>query len=132
MPNLFSLRPVAIFSWVFASTSGFTRIATGARSPIPAATSDSATSSGSLSTLNCRMPPSSATRISPRVLPTPENTIRAPGIPAATARRYSPSLTTSAPAPRSPSSFTTARFEFAFIAKHTRCGPQSSAASNSP
>jgi hypothetical protein len=42
--------------------------------------------SGSLSTLNCRTPPSSAMRISSRVLPTPENTIRSPGTPAAFAR----------------------------------------------
>jgi hypothetical protein len=57
MPNLFSFLPVAIFSWVFASTSGFTRTAMGATLPRRVATSDSARISGSDSTLNWRMPP---------------------------------------------------------------------------
>ncbi len=116
MPNLFSDLPVAIFAWVFASTSGFTRTATGTLTPIDTATSDSARISGSLSRLICRTPPSSACRISSRVLPTPENTIRSPGMPAAFARAYSPPDTTSTPAPRSPSSLITAWLEFAFIA----------------
>ena len=107
---------MAILPCVFASTSGLTRSAIGARRPSAVATSLSAISSGSLSTLNCRMPPSSASRISPLVLPTPENTIRSPGTPAAFARRYSPSLTTSMPAPSRAISASTARFEFAFTA----------------
>jgi hypothetical protein len=55
-------------------------------------------------------------RISSRVLPTPEKTMRSPGTPAARARRYSPSDTTSAPAPRRASTRMTARLEFAFSA----------------
>ena len=120
MPNLFSDLPVAIFSCVLASTSGFTRTATGASTPIAAATRDSSSSSGSDSTLNWRMPPSSAMRISGSVLPTPENTIRSPGTPAAFARAYSPPETMSMPAPRSPRSFSTAMFELALTAKQTR------------
>ena len=73
--------------------------AKGAVAPIATATWLSSSSSGSLSTLNWRMPPASAVRISPSVLPTPENTIRAPGTPAACARAYSPPETTSMPAP---------------------------------
>ena len=107
---------MAILAWVRASTSGLTLTATGATRPSPAATSLSASSSGSLSTLNCRTPPSSASRISSRVLPTPEKTIRSPGTPAARARRYSPSLTTSIPAPSEPISASTARLELAFTA----------------
>ena len=62
------------------------------------------------------MPCCSASRISARVLPTPEKTIRSPGTPAARARRYSPSETTSMPAPSEAISRTTARLELAFIA----------------
>jgi len=61
-------------------------------------------------------PGSRAKAISAAVLPTPEKTQRAAGTPAARARRSSPSETTSAPAPRSPSVRTTARFELAFSA----------------
>jgi hypothetical protein len=106
---------VAIFSWVFASTSGFTRTVIGATGPSPPPPGKAA-SSGSLSTLNCRMPPSSASRISSAVLPTPENTIRSPGTPAAFARRYSPPDTTSMPAPSDAISAITAWLELAFIA----------------
>jgi hypothetical protein len=122
---------VAIFSWVFASTSGLTRTVIGATRPSSTATRESRASSGSLSTLNCRMPPSSASRISSAVFPTPENTIRSPGTPAAFARRYSPPDTTSIPAPSDAISAITAWFEFDFMAKQIRCGPQASASSNS-
>jgi hypothetical protein len=122
MPNLFSLLPVAILAWVFASTSGLTRMAMGAVAPREAATSLSARISGSLSRLNCRTPPISAARISPRVLPTPEKTILSPDTPAASARRYSPSDTTSMPAPASPRSRRTATLDSALTAKQTRCG----------
>ena len=105
-----------MYGCVFGSTSGFTRKLTGARSPIAAATAASRSSSGSLSTLKQWMRSRSAVRISSSVLPTPENTIRSPGTPAALARRYSPSLTTSMPAPSRAISASTARFEFAFTA----------------
>ena len=62
------------------------------------------------------MPASSAARISSRVLPTPENTIRSAGMPPASARRISPSDTTSAPAPSFASVRMTARLELAFSA----------------
>ena len=64
MPNLFSDLPVEIFLWVFASTSGLMRIEIGARVPFETATSESASSSGSDSTLKQRMPLSSAKAIS--------------------------------------------------------------------
>ena len=132
MPNLFSDLPVAIFSWVLASTSGFTRIATGTVAPMLTQSADSARISGSLSMLNWRMPPSIAMRISGMVLPTPEKTIRSPGTPAALARAYSPPETTSMPAPRSPISFSTARLLFDLTAKQTRWSVQSSACRNRP
>ncbi len=69
-------------------------------SPRALATSDSVSSSGSDSTLKQRMPSSSPSAISSRVLPTPEKMILSPGTPAARARLSSPSETTSMPAPR--------------------------------
>ena len=57
-----------------------------------------------------------ASSISARVLPTPEKTIFSPGTPAARARRNSPSLTTSMPAPSRASVASTAWLELAFIA----------------
>ena len=116
MPNLSSFFPVEILACVFASTSGFTRIVIGAITSRAVATVESSFISGSLSTLNCRIPPVSAISISARVLPTPEKTIRSPGTPAARARLYSPPETTSMPAPASPSNFKIAWFEAAFIA----------------
>jgi hypothetical protein len=92
------------------------RIEIGALRPRETATSESASSSGSDSTLKQRMPASRAAAISSRVFPTPENTIREPGMPAANARRSSPSETMSMPAPRRPSVRRTAWFEFAFMA----------------
>ena len=78
-----------------------------------AATSLSALSSGSDSTLKAKMPASSATAISACVLPTPENTICSGAILTASARRSSPSDTMSMPAPSRPSVASTPRFEFA-------------------
>ncbi len=80
------------------------------------ATCDSAESSGSLSTLKHRMPASSACAISSRVLPTPEKTMRSPGMPAASARFSSPPETMSAPAPMRASVAMTAWLELAFSA----------------
>ena len=116
MPNLFSRRPVVIFAWVAASTSGLTRSAIVASRPEAAASSASATSSGSLSTLNWKMPVSSPKRSSSRVLPTPENTMRPGGMPAASARFSSPADTTSAPAPRRARVAITPWLELAFSA----------------
>ena len=116
MPNLFSDRPVVIFSWVPASTSGLIRSDTGARVPIRLAISLRSSSSGSDSTLKQLIPSFSPSAISRAVLPTPENTIRRPGTPAASARLSSPSDTTSMPAPLSARVRITAWLEFAFMA----------------
>ena len=113
---MFSALPVEILWCVFASTSGLTRIDTAARWPMRLATSDSSSSSGSDSTLKQAMPSRSASAISRAVLPTPENTILRAGTPAASARRSSPSETTSMPAPSSAMVRMTAWLEFAFMA----------------
>ena len=89
---------------------------TGARLPIESATSDRTTASGSDSTLKHRMSAASASSISLRVFPTPENTIRFPGTPAAKARLSSPTDTMSIPAPSRASVLSTAWFELAFMA----------------
>ena len=60
MPNLFSALPVVILAWVLASTSGLTRIETGATAPRAAAIREIWSSSGSDSTLKQRMPLSRA------------------------------------------------------------------------
>ena len=97
-----------------------------------AATCDSASSSGSDSTLNWRTPSASACAISWRVLPTPEKTMRAPGTPAARARASSPPETTSIPAPSRASVLSTATLPKALTAKHTsRSGAQARASSKS-
>ncbi len=72
MPNLFSLRPVVIFSCVPASMSGFTRIVMSAFTPSWPATELSVSSSAELSTLIWPMPASSAAISSEGFLPTPE------------------------------------------------------------
>ena len=82
--------------------------------PSAAATALSSSSSGTDSTLIWRTPWPSAKRSSAAVLPMPEKTMRSPGMPAASARRNSPSETTSAPAPSRANVAITARFEFAF------------------
>ena len=122
------LRPVETLSWLSAATSGLTRSATGARSPLEDATALSNCNSGSLSTLNCPMPASSATSISSALLPTPEKIMLSGAMPAASARRISPSETTSAPAPASAKVRITARLALAFTAKQMRA-PSSAKAS---
>ncbi|ODN70349.1 hypothetical protein A6302_02327 [Methylobrevis pamukkalensis] len=82
--------------------------ATAATSPRAAAIADSASSSGSDSTLKQWMPASSASAISPAVLPTPEKAMRLAGTPAASARFSSPPETTSMPAPSRASVLSTA------------------------
>jgi hypothetical protein len=67
--------------------------------------------------LNWPIPASSAATISAAVLPTPEKTIISGAIPAASARRISPTETTSAPMPCRPSTLSTARLGFDFTAK---------------
>ena len=116
MPNLFPFLPVVILAWVRASTSGLTRMPTGAVRPIDAATRLSSSSSDSDSTLIWAMPASSAAASSSRVLPTPANRILSAGTPAAIERRISPSDTTSAPAPARARVAITARLAFAFTA----------------
>ncbi len=74
-------------------------MAIGATAPRLEATRDSASSSGSDSTLKQKIFSSSPRFISASVLPTPEKMMRSPGTPAARARLSSPSLTTSMPAP---------------------------------
>ena len=81
--------------------------------PRAAATSLNAMSSASDSTLKAKMPASSANAISSRVLPTPENTISSGGTLTASARRNSPSDTTSMPAPSRASVASTPRLELA-------------------
>ena len=77
---------------------------------------DSMSSSSALSTLIWPMSSASARRRSRSDLPTPENTMCAGGMPAARARRSSPSLTTSAPAPSAANKRRTARWSLAFMA----------------
>ena len=101
---------------VRASTSGLMRRETRAVTPASPATAEIRSSSASDSALSWRMPERSARAISSRVLPTPENTIRCAGIPAASARRNSPAETTSAPAPSFANAAMTAWFELAFKA----------------
>ena len=105
-----------MYLWVCGSTSGFTRSATGARVPASRATSSSTRSSLTDSTLNMRMSALSASRISSRVLPTPEKMIFFGGTPARSARWSSPPETMSAPTPARASVAITARLEFALIA----------------
>src|SRR5215831_1611569 len=99
MPNLFSAFPVAILACVLGSTSGLTRIEISAVRPLAVAIEERSASSDSDSTLMQRMPCSTARLSSRAILPTPENTMRCGGMPAARARKSSPSETTSAPAP---------------------------------
>ena len=91
-------------------------MAIGATAPRAKAARESASNSGSDSTLKQKMFSSSARFISASVLPTPEKMMRSPGTPAARARLSSPSLTTSMPAPSFASVVSTAWLELAFIA----------------
>ena len=104
-----------MYVWVCGSTSGFTRRATGARVPSSRATSSRVRSSLTDSTLKRRISAFSASRISSRVLPTPEKMIFFGGTPARSARCSSPPETMSAPAPALARVEITARFEFALI-----------------
>ena len=113
MPNLLRSVPVVILAWVAASTLGLTRTATGATRFLCDASRSIASSSGSDSTLNWKMPAASAAPSSRSVLPTPENTTRPGATPARSARSSSPPETMSAPAPISARVRTTARFELA-------------------
>jgi hypothetical protein len=61
-----------MYGWVFGSTSGFTRIAMGARFRILPATASIVSSSSRDSTLNMRIPRRSASSISGTFFPTPE------------------------------------------------------------
>ena len=116
MPNLFSALPVVILAWVRASTSGLTRMAMATVAPFDDAISEMRSSSGSDSTLKQRMPVSMASAISRAVLATPEKTILSGVAPAASARRSSPSETTSSPAPSWTKVRITDWLEFAFMA----------------
>ncbi len=100
---------------------GLTRIAMRMRLPRAAANSDSRRRSRSLSTLTWPIPASMANVQLRRGLATPEKTMRSGGTPAASARRASPSETTSAPAPSRASVAITARLELALTA--SRRGP---------
>ena len=66
MPNLLSLRPVEMYGWVLASTSGLTRSDTGARLPSFAGDLFKRSSSASDSTLKQRMPDVEGACASPR------------------------------------------------------------------
>ncbi len=71
MPNLFSVLPVLMYLWVFAETSGFTRIAIGARLLNDLAISSMALNSCSDSILKLSTSQRKAYSISSRLLPTP-------------------------------------------------------------
>ena len=111
-----------MWGWVFGSTSGLTRSATGAKRPSSFATSASRSSSETDSTLNERIPAASPARISSRDLPTPEK-MTLPGSPPATSTRSSsPPETMSNPEPSRARASSTARFPFALTAKQTWWG----------
>jgi hypothetical protein len=93
-----------------------TRTETRARSPVRAATRWISSSSGTDSRLKHNTSARSACSISASLLPTPENTVLRGSPPAASTRASSPPDTMSKPAPARASRFSTARFEFAFIA----------------
>ena len=115
--ELVLLAPVEIFACVLRVDVGIDADRdVGGRGPCSAAMRESSSSSGSDSTLKQWMPASSAKASSRAVLPTPEKTIFSGGMPAASARRSSPSETTSAPAPSRASVAITAWLEFAFSA----------------
>ena len=116
MPNLLSALPVVILAWVPASTSGLMRSATFIVRPMELAMAEITSSSAALSTLIWPIASPIASRISRAVLPTPENTMSCAATPPARARRSSPSLVTSAPAPPRAIRFSTAMWSFAFTA----------------
>ncbi len=120
-----SALPVVILAWPPAPMLGLTRIATTARTPFCRAISASSPISGSDSRLISATPTSRAKASSRAVLPTPEKTMRSAGMPAARARRISPSETVSAPAPTRPRVRSTETLELAFTAKAISGSPSS-------
>ncbi|MNN37537.1 hypothetical protein D3C81_1514890 [compost metagenome] len=119
MPNLLPFRPVEMYGWVLASTSGLMRSDTRARLPTRPATSFRRSSSGIDSTLKQRTSCASASSISAALLPTPENTTLRASPPAASTRLSSPPETMSNPAPSLANTCSTARLELAFMAYWT-------------
>ena len=118
MPNLFSDLPVEILAWVFASTSGLTRIETGASRPIDDRDLRQGLELGLALDVEAEDAGLEAPRaISARVLPTPENTIRSGGD---AGRERAPQLAlrddVHAGARGGPASRSTAWFELAFMA----------------
>ena len=99
MPNLLAFRPVEIYGWVLASTSGLMRSETGAVLPSRCATALILSNSGRLSTLKHLMPAFNANSISTSLLPTPEKMILSALPPAASTRAISPPETVSKPLP---------------------------------
>src|SRR2546425_212173 len=110
MPNLLVERAVAMCGCVRASTSGFTRSATGATLFLRAAMRESCCSSSSLSQLNWKMPASNAAASSSCRLPTPEKTTLRASPPACSTRKSSPPETMSKPRPSRASNASKARF----------------------
>ena len=99
MPNLSSARPVVMWAWVWAPTSGLIRKLTRARIFNSVASCSMTSSSSMLSTLNMPMEALRASLISQSALPTPAKAISLAGNPASRAARISPPLTQSAPKP---------------------------------
>ena len=138
-PNLCSWRPVEMWGCPPAFTSGFTRTETPGTTPCREASSASTSNSAADSTLNCRIPAAlfrpplyfRAARISSRVFPTPENTMRSQRTPMCPRWSSSPPETMSNPLPRCASSFRIDKLPFAFTAKHSRCGIRPSPLSSS-
>ena len=138
-PNLCSCSPVEMCGCPPAFTSGFTRIETPwhhiasrrfldqhfqfrpgfhieLQNPLRASPSPSVPH---------------ASRISSRVFPTPENTMRSPRTPMRPRCSSSPPDTMSNPLPRCASSFKIVKFPLDFTAKHNTCGTFPSPLSNS-
>ena len=111
-PNLTPFTLVSVLACVLGGRLGFTRRATGATLPIPAATAARAAISCSLSTLKANTSLSSPYRISASDLPTPAKKMVRPVPPAFSARYSSPPLVTSNPLPWSAISLQMPRFGF--------------------
>ena len=117
IPNLFSFLPVVIFSWVLASTSGFTLRPIVATFPRDFAISLIFINSASDSTFIWNISLFNASTISSVVFPTPEKTIFLGSTPAIRHLLNSPSETTSAPAPSFASVLIMLKLELALTAK---------------
>src|SRR5690348_15516937 len=87
IPNLCSRRPVEMYGWVTAFTSGLTRMAIDAVRFSETAIFEMVSISYSDSQLKLRIPFSRAKRISAAVLPTPEKPTLAGSPPAASPRK---------------------------------------------